>query len=371
MSAATATRRITATEYISRLEAMGLRVEREGPGQWRAQCPLPDHDDRNPSLAIGTSQDGKLLLHCRSHPGAQTLADFLTVAGFESSAAPYLVSSPRVVSSSRSGSGVQIPGNKGDSAVSSFDGDGPLFVQLRAYRRGTMEPDFEVPLRTDRLPPNASTLRSAAKWIAVIMGFVMTNGDFEAAPISTSLLAYLMGLDPDKGKRLASTWLHKLESYGVIRQDGARHIRGRTTPVRCFQPADQTLAEIGGLEVVPAEAAHLRQVVLDEAPEVPDQLRVDQTEVAERREVGVIASLGSALPKAEARIPSEVEAVTVGHSTKPLIVDTDSGDDDSTEVGHIYYAASEFERQRIAAYPQTDWTLDRREVLRMRAQVAA
>ena len=37
---------------------------------WSAQCPA--HDDRKPSLSIGTGEDGRVLLHC--HSGCPTSA---------------------------------------------------------------------------------------------------------------------------------------------------------------------------------------------------------------------------------------------------------------------------------------------------------
>ena len=47
-----------------------------GAGRWIARC--PGHDDRSPSLSIGTGGDGQTLLHC--HRGC-TLKQVLTASG--------------------------------------------------------------------------------------------------------------------------------------------------------------------------------------------------------------------------------------------------------------------------------------------------
>jgi hypothetical protein len=39
-----------------------VQARRAGAGRWLARCPA--HDDRNPSLSIGTGQDGRVLLRC-------------------------------------------------------------------------------------------------------------------------------------------------------------------------------------------------------------------------------------------------------------------------------------------------------------------
>ena len=55
-----------------------LRARRVGAGRWLARCPA--HDDRNPSLSIGTGQDGRVLLHC--WPGCRT-SDILAALGLK------------------------------------------------------------------------------------------------------------------------------------------------------------------------------------------------------------------------------------------------------------------------------------------------
>lgn len=39
-----------------------LPVRREGDGHAHARCPA--HEDRQPSLSVGTGRDGRVLLHC-------------------------------------------------------------------------------------------------------------------------------------------------------------------------------------------------------------------------------------------------------------------------------------------------------------------
>lgn len=55
---------VTPEEFIAHLEARDLRPKATGPGKWEALCPA--HDDRSPSLSIGTGQAGDVLLKCFS-----------------------------------------------------------------------------------------------------------------------------------------------------------------------------------------------------------------------------------------------------------------------------------------------------------------
>jgi hypothetical protein len=55
-----------------------VRARRVGAGRWLARCPA--HDDRNPSLSIGTGQDGRVLLRC--WPGCRT-HDILAALGLK------------------------------------------------------------------------------------------------------------------------------------------------------------------------------------------------------------------------------------------------------------------------------------------------
>lgn len=52
---------------ITALKSAGNRVRPSGRG-WSAQCPA--HDDRTPSLSIGSGHDGRVLLHC--HAGCES-----------------------------------------------------------------------------------------------------------------------------------------------------------------------------------------------------------------------------------------------------------------------------------------------------------
>lgn len=52
------------TEHVlQRLQDGGYRTQR-APGGWTAQCPA--HDDRNPSMSLGTGKDGRALIHCHA-----------------------------------------------------------------------------------------------------------------------------------------------------------------------------------------------------------------------------------------------------------------------------------------------------------------
>lgn len=61
-------------KLLSRLE----KVRQERQGQWVACCPA--HQDKSPSLAIGESDDGRVLVHC--HGGCSAL-DVITSVGLE------------------------------------------------------------------------------------------------------------------------------------------------------------------------------------------------------------------------------------------------------------------------------------------------
>jgi hypothetical protein len=61
-------------DFLSRLE----KVKPTGTGTWLACCPA--HDDRNPSLAIRETEDGRILLHC--FPGCSA-AEVVGAVGLE------------------------------------------------------------------------------------------------------------------------------------------------------------------------------------------------------------------------------------------------------------------------------------------------
>lgn len=65
-----------AETLLSRLDG----VKKRGPGRWLAKCPA--HDDRNPSLSVAETDDGKTLVHCFS---ACSPSDILAAVGLDMS----------------------------------------------------------------------------------------------------------------------------------------------------------------------------------------------------------------------------------------------------------------------------------------------
>ena len=59
---------------LDRLE----KVRREREGQWNACCPA--HQDRSPSLAVGETEDGRVLVHCH---GGCPVEDVLAAVGLD------------------------------------------------------------------------------------------------------------------------------------------------------------------------------------------------------------------------------------------------------------------------------------------------
>lgn len=55
---------MTAEEFVARL----ADATSTGPGKWKARCPA--HDDRRPSLTVGTGDDDRPLVRC--HAGCET-----------------------------------------------------------------------------------------------------------------------------------------------------------------------------------------------------------------------------------------------------------------------------------------------------------
>ena len=53
-------RRVRIIDY---LQARGIEVIRSG-NRWRCICPLPDHEDHDPSFYIRTTHDGAEIFHC-------------------------------------------------------------------------------------------------------------------------------------------------------------------------------------------------------------------------------------------------------------------------------------------------------------------
>lgn len=164
------------------------------------------------------------------------------------------------------GPGPQAPVDTGDSGLlyvpplpPNFGRDEPLFQRLMSYRAGILRPDPEraAPLRLDRLPRNASTLREVAKKVQLVMELQLTDDDARDVPLAASVVAWLMGLDPKRGKKTASYWLHQLESYEVIRSPGALDpTREDIDGTRTFQPFGYDLqAILDGERTVQLEVA--------------------------------------------------------------------------------------------------------------------
>jgi putative DNA primase/helicase len=70
----------TLPDVLSRLE----RVRRDGAG-WRASCPLPGHGkgrgDRNPSLSLRETADGRVVAFCHAGCGQRELVATLGING--------------------------------------------------------------------------------------------------------------------------------------------------------------------------------------------------------------------------------------------------------------------------------------------------
>ena len=65
---------MTTDTLLSRLD----RVKETAPDSWLACC--PSHDDKNPSLSIRETDDGRILIHCFAGCGA---TDVVTSVGLE------------------------------------------------------------------------------------------------------------------------------------------------------------------------------------------------------------------------------------------------------------------------------------------------
>lgn len=72
----------SSTRKVTREEAIGYIMERE-PGSFLTNCPLPDHQDENPSLSIKID-NGKVLTHC--HGCGASHKDIMAAFGIESKA---------------------------------------------------------------------------------------------------------------------------------------------------------------------------------------------------------------------------------------------------------------------------------------------
>ena len=234
---------------------------------------------------------------------------------------------------------VQVPVFTGvSSPLKRLEGDNvdPVITDLRAYRRGELEPDWPNPLDLDRIPKNAPTLRAAGEWVGTVMAVRMTQGLFDAAGVSTGLLAWLMGLDPRSphDKRRASRWLHALERYRVIRQAGTMAVGGKPDGIRCFQPYDRDLDDLAACPPLVADLAlegnieRQPVVVLEPEPEVAEQIGMDDAIVPiGGREVGVIASGYATASDWEPAPAVQADKFTLGHTDSPpfMVARADDG----------------------------------------------
>lgn len=69
------------TRSVSKVQTLLDRldkVRREREGQWNACCPA--HQDRSPSLAVGETEDGRVLVHCH---GGCSVDDVLAAVGLD------------------------------------------------------------------------------------------------------------------------------------------------------------------------------------------------------------------------------------------------------------------------------------------------
>ncbi len=112
----------TPTERVlEALRAGGVTVRRSGDG-WASRCPA--HDDKNPSLSIGTGENGRCLLHC--HTGCET-ADIVASIGLTMTdlmpdgERPQNATKPRPRPKSGNGSSRQNSFDSADGAIAALE----------------------------------------------------------------------------------------------------------------------------------------------------------------------------------------------------------------------------------------------------------
>ena len=333
-------------KVLRALEERECRPRQTGPNQWKALC--CGHDDHNPSLSV-SYESGTTGLWCHTGCDTEQVVDALaldmsdlfdddrvvfdgwTRASFEKTKSPgkylQLCESPQATSTSEGPPLVKVAvdanadayayayrqasldaedtgGSEESKKIGSdaiFSENEPLFQRMAEYKAGRMVPDFEVRLRIERLPRNASTLRAVAERIALVMSLQLTDGDPADPALSCTVVAWLMGLDPEKGAKQASKWLHALERYHVIRQSKTLPpLKGQPCGTRCFQPYDFELVELlafpgaGTSAEEPSVSLDVPEEVTVSEPlvEVPDEGTVDGAELGEpgADTIGVIAS---------------------------------------------------------------------------------
>lgn len=291
---------------VTRLQDRGRRV-----GRGMAQCPA--HDDHEPSLHITTGDDGRVLLRCHAGCSLTAVLDALDLAERDLFATPRArsCSNPERLPPSRQvgvgvGVGKDFPIGTGDTATERAGWIGEL---LEDWRRGDLEP-IDVPLRVDRLAPQATTLRAIAEKFALVAGLCVAVGAAGPVAFTTDTCCRLMGWDPRRRKLNASTAIHALERANVIRWVKDLEPVGRGNGARCFLPCDVDLEALLLAESAPGEVAPTtglepldggevveERVGLDPPIERGEQLPVEHAvgaAVAPRRAVGEVARLDGA-----------------------------------------------------------------------------
>lgn len=58
---------VSVQEVLDRLQQVKpCTIKQTGQSQWKARCPAPDHEDKNPSLDVSVGNDGTILFDCKS-----------------------------------------------------------------------------------------------------------------------------------------------------------------------------------------------------------------------------------------------------------------------------------------------------------------
>lgn len=231
----------------------------------------PGHDDHDPSLAIGYGEEngvGKVLLTCHAGCELQAIVDALGLELtdlFDEDKPDFAHSSPRYFLSVSPGSlnndgdlsthhptvavlkPKPTPKPTGRVPIDTGDTDAVhwLLKSVRDAETGANPPDWQIPLRLDRLPHNAYVLRAVAEKVALIMAVRLTYGELEAAPLAGSLIARAMGWhDADaEGACRGRKVLRAICNCEVLRFAESLPPRGWPYGTKCYQPRDFDLVD--------------------------------------------------------------------------------------------------------------------------------
>lgn len=248
------------------LEERDCRITADRGNSFKAQCPA-HNPDRHPSLAVGTNQDGRALLNCNRGCSFEAVLDALALTARDlRPRSPSSLSEDlgRFSKIKTGNANYPQPQPRGEFPVNardsenlrgvSFQEDAWLWRALAEHGKGGLGPEFEVRLRTDRLPTQATTLRGLADRIALAMSLRLTRGETRPMPISGSCAARLLGRDPVAEKRECQRMVTALVERRVLRErDPLDPIRGRPRGTKTFEPHDISLEEI--FSGVPTEPA--------------------------------------------------------------------------------------------------------------------